>query len=548
MTAGRVALADFLERSRQYNYMVTLVVMLWVAWIFMPAKDAGYVTIDLDGWRGVYNSAWVGTSVALLTAVFLALFGFYLVKNALERDRRSGVGEMLAATVLSSRSYLLGKWLSNVLVLGSFVLVLIIAAGALQFVRAEDTVLDLPALVTPFLLVTFPVMALVAAFAVLFETIPFLRGAFGNVAWFFLWVGLIVNPPTLVSAPSKTSTGPNWLDAGGTGLIIEEILDAGSAHIANFNRSNYSIGINIGPQNRETFVWEGIDWTGAIAASRAAWLVVAIGIVLVAVPFFDRFDPARAGFGRGRLRRKVRSALPDPNGAAPAPVEGPVVEPAAGLLVPGRFEQAGSGPAVAVRPGALNLLPMTVAELRMALKGFRPWWYLVAAGLVVAGVFAPLSVAIHLWPFSWIWPLPAWSAMGCREKRFGTGDLLASSPRPLARQLPAAILAGLTIAIVTGAAIGLRQVLAGDLPGFSAWLAGALFIPAFAYAAGAWTGSGKFFEVSYLLLWYAGPLQGFGPLDFMGTTPAAIESGAPGRFLGLAALFLALGVVRRARH
>lgn len=51
-----------------------------------------------------------------------------------------------------------------------------------------------------------------------------------------------------------------------------------------------------------------------------------------------------------------------------------------------------------------------------------------------------------------------------------------------------------------------------------AWLAGALFIPSLALALGVLTGSGKTFEVIYVL-WMYGVLQRVPAFDFVGTSP-----------------------------
>jgi hypothetical protein len=45
-----------------------------------------------------------------------------------------------------------------------------------------------------------------------------------------------------------------------------------------------------------------------------------------------------------------------------------------------------------------------------------------------------------------------------------------------------------------------------------------MFIPALAVGLGAMSGSGKLFEVIYLLLWYAGPISHARSLDFTGAT------------------------------
>src|SRR5207342_3563182 len=98
-----------------------------------------------------------------------------------------------------------------------------------------------------------------------------------------------------------------------------------------------------------------------------------------------------------------------------------------------------------------------------------------------------------------------WSAMGTRETRLRTEQMVFSAPHPVRRQLPACWLAGVLIAVLTGGGTGIRLLLAGDNLGVVAWLVGAFFIPTMALALGVWSGSSKLFEVLYLLMWYLGP-------------------------------------------
>ena len=180
--------ADFLERVRGYKFLVILGLMVAVAYGFVPEAGAGYVTIDLDGYRGVYDSAWIGASVALLVAGYLGLVSFYVIKGAVNRDRETGVGQIIAATPVGKSAYLLGKWLSNMAVLTAMTAVIVVAAAGLQLIRDEDRGIDVWPLVAPFLIIVLPTMALVAALALLFEAIRPLRGGLGNVVFFFLWI------------------------------------------------------------------------------------------------------------------------------------------------------------------------------------------------------------------------------------------------------------------------------------------------------------------------------------------------------------------------
>lgn len=144
--------ADFLERVRRYSFLITLGMTIFAGYVFVPSVDADYVTLDLGGYRGVYNSAWIGSMVALLTTIFLSLAGFYLVKNAVDRDRQSGVGQIIATTPLSKPLHTLGKWLSNFAVLAVMVGVIAAAAGAMQLIHGEEVRIGLWALLSPFLL------------------------------------------------------------------------------------------------------------------------------------------------------------------------------------------------------------------------------------------------------------------------------------------------------------------------------------------------------------------------------------------------------------
>ena len=184
MNLGRViyhlARADFYERVRRYSFLV----MLGLS-IFLSLQVAnGNLTLTLGRYRGEFNSAWVGAMVAIVATFFIGWFGFYLVKGSIGHDRQTGVGQIIATTPLTRSLYMLGKWLSNLAVLAAMVVILALAGLAIQFWQGENTQIDLWTFLSPFILIVLPLIALVAAFAVLFEAIPFLQGGFGNIVYF----------------------------------------------------------------------------------------------------------------------------------------------------------------------------------------------------------------------------------------------------------------------------------------------------------------------------------------------------------------------------
>ena len=146
---------------------------------------------------------------------------------------------------------------------------------------------------------------------------------------------------------------------------------------------------------------------------------------------------------------------------------------------------------------------------------------------------------------AWLWPVLIWSQMGAREARHDTQKLVFSCPRTLTRQLPAVWLAGVVLAILTGGGLGIRLLIGGDWSGFTAWLAGALFIPTFALALGVWSGSSRLFEALYTLWWYVGPMNHIPGLDFTGM--ARSPFGTPFYLLATIALLIAAYTGRRAK-
>jgi hypothetical protein len=515
-----IARADFLERVRRYSFFVTLLFALGLGY----ATATGKISLQLDEYRGVYTSAWIGTLVAMTVACFVSLVGFYIVKNSVERDRSTGVGQILAATPMDRSTYAFGKFVSNLAVLGSMVGVLAVVALAMQFLVAEDPKMDLFALLAPFILIALPMMSLTAAIAVLFEMLPVLRGGVGNVVWFFAYSFGIGLP---------AMTGLRWLDPLGIMMVLNALSAEARRYIPGYH-GGMAFQINTGQTHiAQDLRWPGISWTWDMILLRLMWFGVAAVLVYFAALVFDRFDSTRAGVSSSRKRK----------GAVPA-------APAAGLA-----------PAAPPRTAAVHLTPLVgaanssgflrlfVAELRLALQGFRWWWYMVAAGLLIAQFASPLEISRGpLLGVAWIWPILIWSAMGTRESRFGTRALLFSSPRILPRQLPACFLAGFALAAVTGGGAALRLLLAGQHTGLIAWLTGALFLPSLALASGIISGTGKLFEALLTMLWYVGPMNHTPGLDFTGAASGPFMIRYAIIYLMLSIALLAAGFFARSRQ
>ncbi len=587
-----IALADLRERMRRYSYLVTLAATLY----FVYLVTAGHLQLAIHGQRGVYNSAWIGTQMALSVGVLLSLAGFYLVKNTLDHDRRTGVGEILAATPLPGAAYTVGKALSNFLLLGSILALLAVAAGASQLLAHEETHLDFKALLLPMAALAAPAVAMTAAMAVLFEAVRWLRGSLGNVVYFFFWLGALslsaVGPGGdllgfhLVESSFARHLPPAAARATGISLTIGP-ADAGEAGAAGAPTATTPTAPATPASTRGTrppvlrsgVRWQGIEWTPAAVARRLSWLLLPITVALLAALPFARFDPARESGRRGR-RRPARRADPPPHGespeisdrpetlADPAPLAMPAAQREPAALAAARVAVATGtprAPAALTAPWAIAAPPATrrppawaplsraanlvLAELRLMLRGRGFWWFAVAAGLWVGGLAAPAGLArTALLALAWIWPLPLWSALGAREAQHGTRPLVLSAPLPPGLQAAAIWVAGVAVTALAGAGVGIRLALSGDIRGLLGWIAGCLFIPTLALVLGTLSGSPRLFEMVYLLLWYLGPMNGVADMDYTGLTPAGRAAGIAWLYLGLTAPLFALAWAARTRQ
>ncbi|WP_433944668.1 hypothetical protein [Paenibacillus sp. SN-8-1] len=492
----QIARADLLERIRQYSFLVTLGITMLAAYFFVPPVEAGYVTLYLVEYRGIYNSAWVGGSVAISTTFCLGLLGFYLVKNSIGLDERSGVGQIIASTSIKKRHYLIGKWISNYAILTIIVMVVILVAIIMQLIRGEQMRVELWPLLSPFLIMTLPTMSVVAALAVLFETRQELQGGLGNVIYFVLFLLYSIGSSSIVF-------GPN---------VITSSMIKGLISIKPDFSGTYSIGILVPDTPLELFEWQGVEWTRALLLQQLSLILLALLFILVAALWFHGFR------NEGMNERSKRQEPASNSTHSETLLDGNNVVADSEV----KYERMDSTVRVSsLTPATVrdSFLSLVHAEWSLMMKSASLGWYVVASLLFVLCLVIPVTVSAQwmIWPITWIWPLLFWSGMGSRESRYQTQYLVALSPRFAARQLSAVWVSGFMLACVTGGGMLVRLILEGDAEHFMYWVSAVVLIPSLSLACGVLTKTNRTFEVIYMIIWYLGPFNQTPYLDFLGT-------------------------------
>jgi hypothetical protein len=528
--------ADFLERARRTSFFVILGVSLLAGYLYIPPANSTSLALALGPWRGIYNSAWVGVVFGILTVILLPLFGYFLIKNTIERDRLTRVGQIIATTPISKLTYMLGKWLSNLATLAAMLMMFNLMALFMQLFRAEVTDVDLWALSAPTWMMGLPVIALTAAIALWFESVPFLSGSFGNAVYFVVWLLFM----DYVGLPGIWSYHIGQVqphaDVLGLAYPLASLQEIGrqvdpsfSGHL-NFGGAQFGEAIQV-------VQWTGIDWMGPFAAGRLLWLTFALGLAALAALPFDRFDPAlghEAGSGSG-LKCYWESILPA-RARSKSFFEPPFITESMVALSPLQGRMSNS------RFGALLL-----AEFKLMLKGQHWWWYGIAICISLLGIIGPPGGTNVTLALAMAWPVVAWSALGMREKYHDTYKLIYSSTNSVFRQVFTAWFSGVLLGLIAIAGVSLRAIIEGSTGHIPVYLVAMLFVPSLAFALGTLSGTSRLFEVVYLLWWFMG-VNGPQVFDFMQSqreVPSPVQAAV---YLGLAVVLFLFGFARRLKE
>jgi hypothetical protein len=397
------------------------------------------------------------------------------------------------------------------------VVVLALGAIVIQFLQGENTQINLFTFLSPFVFIVMPLMALVAAAAVLFESVPFLQGGFGNIVYFFAFISflpLFMENPTLKQYPAFEPTG--------LGLLGSEMGKAVTAIYPEYN-GDFSLGGGFVTATK-VFIWNGVQWTPEMILARFSLIALSVLLIFFAALFFDRFDPSR---------EKPKQRKPGTTKLELSPVITSQTLPNVHLTPLNK---------AANRFSFFNVL---MAELKLLFKGQRWWWYVVMAGIIIACLVNP-STAVREFalPVAWVWPILIWSAIGNREIHNNVQQLAFSSASPLLRQLPTQWLAGFIVTLLVSIGAIIRLTVDGDTVGLLALLSGAFFIPSLALASGVWSGTSKLIEILYMLIWYLGPLNKLMALDYIGSH----GNGRPEFFIPFSIVLIVFAAIGRARQ
>ncbi len=464
--------ADYLQRTRSYVFLITLIASVLMAYSFIPGENSEYSTVRIGSFIGKNNAAWIGHVTAIMASTFLWIIGFYIINNGVKRDKETGVGQIIATTSISNFSYLLSKVLSNFMVLITLVAIIILVGFGIYIFIGEANSFSVSQFFLPYIVSTIPSIFLLSVIAIVFEIIFGNKTNFMNVAFFFLFGAVIA------ITNAGNSVNLQYIDPLGIKFLTNQMSNS-----VNQLHPNISNSVNVGflfngKNNKNYFDFQGSDWSILFIFSRIVWIAIAFGLLYATSKIFNRFDSKIVILSKNKNTDFVQNEIK--------------TEPKAIQL---------SG-LPKTNPN-FGIFPIIKTEFLMLIRKGPKWFWLVNFGGMLAMVLMPINQAHQIvLPVLWFLQINRWADLVTKEKFFGTSNFIYSSFKPLQRLLTSQIIAGFLLATFLALPLIFRNLINGNLIEIVSILLGSLLLISFAIFSGIISGGKKIFEILFFVITY----------------------------------------------
>lgn len=508
-----IVVSDVRVRFRRASTAVLFLLLSACAYMWIPAPSTGRTLLQINGKRALYNSAAIAMGTASLAMIFIGLVGFYVISNALRRDVTTRCGFVLASTGMRSGEYLFGKFAGNLAFLITFIGGFMATSMIMQLIRGEAPLEPLVFLAEYAVLVV-PGMIVISAIAILFESIPWLSGRFGDVVYFFVFIASI---GAVASADVKSAEPLGWtgiFDISGTGYLFHSLRGV-------LQTDNLSIGSSDFDAAKGIFVFGGLPMSFRLLLPRIGTCLLAAPILAIASLFFHRFDPARV-----RVTDKAkRNWLGRINMLA---------KPFARMMF-----------ALAPASGRASFARAVVLDAMLTISAMPIAFIAIIVFNAMALVSPMRSLTSGVMPIMFAVLAIAIADVACREVRAGTTALVRSAPQLRERFVAWKLAATLLIGVAFFAVAIVRVALARPSM-LAPLLIAIVFVCAAATMLGVVSANSKSFIVAFLLFWYVA-------MNDKGTNPVLDYAGLHGAITPLvmasyAALAIAFAAGAAAFH
>ncbi|WP_017669691.1 hypothetical protein [Blastomonas sp. AAP53] len=321
---------SMLRYRRSWGLWLLLLIAPVGARLMISDESGRGVVIAVQDQLPVLTSAMLGVWLGIVVTTLLLPVGYIYLRANTNRRQPWQVEEVTAAPRIAM---LLGRFAADCVVLLGSLCTLTLAGWFLGWLMVTGPFSPWY-IAYPLWLIAAPPLIMLAALRILFDALPWLRGALGDLAYFFLWMASIVMP--LLGANQPSSFTANLFDHPGFVRPLAGPEPAGEM--------NVQIGgvdpASLKPGRIDLDVGAGLHAPGYIAA-RLAWIGIAVAIVLIGGLMYRPHRVGRRKAGHGWIA-KLLSAGPPPAARLDAPAARLAGSPALGLVL-AEFRLIGAG-------------------------------------------------------------------------------------------------------------------------------------------------------------------------------------------------------------
>lgn len=304
----RSSLVTSLARYRRSWGLWLLLLIAPIGARFMISDESGRgVVIAVADQLPVLTSPMLGVWLGIVVTTLLLPAGYIYLRANTNRRQPWQVEEVTAAPRVAM---LLGRFAADAAVLLGTLGTLTLAGWFLGWLMVSGPYSPWQ-IAYPLWLIAAPPLVALAALRILFDSLPWLRGALGDLAYFVVWMTSIVMP--IVAADQPSSFTANLLDHPGFVRPLAGPAPAGEM--------NVQIGgvdpTTLKPGRIDLDVSAGLHAPGYMAA-RLAWIGIAVGLVLFAGLIYRPHRAGRKQAGQGRIARLL-TVGPPPTARIDAP-------------------------------------------------------------------------------------------------------------------------------------------------------------------------------------------------------------------------------------
>ena len=243
----------------------------------VPKHGAGYSVMSVNDSFLTLNSGVIGLQLGVVLAVILSPLAYIFLRAG---PTRHVPWQAEDVTPASRRAQLFGQWLGDTAALWILMLALALAGVILSFFRLPLSEINPAEIVLALILTSAPALAVIAAFRTAFAARPLLRGAWGDVLFFFLWIGLITLSAAFFAGGGQASP---LVDVFGFAAPIGGATD--------FPIENLHVGGAPSYEKQLTIdAMRGVLSTDYLL-SRVIWMAGAAGLVILAGTMFKARKP-----------------------------------------------------------------------------------------------------------------------------------------------------------------------------------------------------------------------------------------------------------------